>query len=414
MAEVQVKTNFKPFPWQQQVINGLKENRKGCIHVVKSKRQCGKSIMMEWILLQSAINNSHSVSICLSPTLEQARKIFKEIKAIIQPTKLYLKHNDVSLFIVLKNKSMIMLKSSEQREGLRGYTVSNGGVYCIDEAAYIPDDIFFETLAWTNVSQAPIIICSTPNHKAGFFYDYFMLGLENGNSIYSYDWSEFDTSALLPVEKLEEYRKQLPATKFRTEFLGEFLNNQSGVFGEYGHIISDSYDDSSICYFGIDWGTGQEQDETAVCVFNDKRQMIALYHFNDKDETETIDYIVELIQRHKPKRIQVETNSIGSVFYGLLDKAIKAKKIQTQLVKFTTTNESKEKLINNFQVAIQNSTVTILDKQMLKIEMDMYEMTLNEKTHKRSYNAARGYHDDIVIAMLLSFDCINKGVYNIR
>ena len=330
-ATITVKSNLKLYPWQRQVVDTLDTHRKGYIHVVKSKRQCGKSIMLESILIQTAINKAGSTSICLSPTLEQARKVFREVKNVLKPTKIYSRHNDLQLIIMLKNKSWIYFKSAEQRDGLRGYTVN--GIYVIDEAAYIPDDIFYDTLAWVNVSLAPVVIVSTPNHKTGFFYKYYMMGEGNEPNVFSYNWSEFDTSALLPDDKLEEYRKQLPATKFKTEFLGEFLDLEGGVFGSFDSII--------------------------------------------------------------------------------LDKAIKAAGLHVMLLKFNTTNESKERLINNFQVAIQNKEVTILDNNTLKIEMDMYEMKVNQNG-KRTYNAASGYHDDCVMAMLMALDCISKGTYFIR
>lgn len=411
MTEVKVTTNLKLYDWQKDVLRSLKENRRGYTHVIKAKRQTGKSVLIEDILLETAINYARTTSFCLSPTLEQARKIFKEIKNVIKPTKLYYRHNDLQLYIKLKNGSEIFFKSAEQKDGLRGYTCT--GIFCIDEAAYIDDEIFYETLAWVNVSQAPIIICSTPNHKVGFFYKMFMLGFENGNKIFSYDWAKYDTSALLPPEKLEEYRKTVSASKFRTEYLGEFLDNEGGVFGDYSGIISNNYNINGNCYFGIDWGSGQGQDETAICIFNSDKQMIGLYHFSDKDETQTINYIIELMKKYRPLRCQVESNSIGTIFYGLLDKAIKAAKLPVMLIKFITTNESKERLINNFQVAMQNKEVQILDNHTLKVEMDMYEMKVNNNG-KRTYNAASGYHDDCIIAMLLALDCIRKGIYHIR
>lgn len=411
MSEVTVKSNLKLYEWQTQVLRNLKESWKGYIHVIKSKRQCGKSILLEAILLQTAINKSKSTSILLSPTIEQARKIFNSCKSVLQPTKIYGKHNDTQLYLKLKNGSEILFKSAEQKVGLRGYTVT--GVYCVDEAAYIPDDIFYETMAWVNVSQAPVIVCSTPNHKTGFFYKYYTFGMENGNKIFSYNWSDFDTSALLPDEKLEQYRKEFPAPKFKTDFLGEFLDNEGGVFGDYSGIINNNYSTDGNCYFGIDWGTGQGQDETAIAVFNSNREMMGLYHFSDKDETQTINYIIELIKKYQPLKIQVEANSIGAIFFGLLDKAIKKEGLPVMLLRFNTTNESKERIINNFQVLMQNKQVQILDNSTLKVQMDMYEMkTTNNGKH--TYNAANGYHDDCIIAMLLALDCITKGTYVLR
>lgn len=411
MTEVKITSNLKLYPWQLQVTNELKTHWRGYTHVVKSKRQVGKSIMLESILLQTAINKSKSCSICLSPTLEQARKVFNDVKKVVKPTKLYSKHNDLQLLIMLRNGSTIFFKSAEQKDGLRGYTVT--GIYVVDEAAFISDEVFFETLAWVNVSQAPVVLCSTPKHKTGFFFKYYMLGLSNEPNIFSYNWSEFDTSALLPAEKLAEYQRNLPQSQFKTEFLGEFLDNEGGVFGDFGKIISNEYNPNLNCYMGIDWGTGQGQDETAIAIFNSDRQMTGLYHFSDKDETATVSYIIELMKQYKPLKCQVETNSIGSVFYGLLDKAIKSAGLPVMLLRFTTTNESKEKLINNFQVAMQNDNVTILDNQTLRIQMDMYEMKVNQNG-KRTYNAASGYHDDCIIAMLLAFNCISTGHYSIR
>lgn len=408
MSEVKVTSNLRLYDWQLQVTNELKTHWKGYTHVVKSKRQCGKSVMLEFILLQTAINRAKTCSICLSPTLEQARKVFNEVKKVIKPTKLYSKHNDLQLLIMLRNGSTIFFKSAEQKDGLRGYTVT--GIYVVDEAAFISDDVFFETLAWVNVSQAPVILCSTPKHKTGFFFKYYMLGVSNEPNIFSYNWSEFDTSALLPPEKLEEYQKNIPAAQFKTEFLGEFLDNEGGVFGDFTQIISNDFNPNLNCYMGIDWGTGQGQDETAVAIFNSNKQMTGLYHFSDKDETQTISYIIDLIRQYQPLKVQVETNSIGAVFYGLLDKAIKAANLPVMLLKFTTTNESKERLINNFQVAMQNKTVQILDNQTLRIQMDMYEMKVTQN-NKRTYNAASGYHDDCIIAMLLAFNCISTGQY---
>ena len=410
---IEIKSNIKLFDWQRQVVFNLLESWKGYIHVVKSKRQVGKSTLIEVLLIKTAVENKGSVSICLSPTLEQSRKVYDGIKQVLLScgAKIFSKNNDLQLMLQLRNGSRIWFKSAEQKDALRGYTVT--GLYCIDEAAYIPDDTFYDTLAWCNVSQAPILIVSTPRFKTGFFYKYFMLGMENGNKVLSYDWSEFDTSALLTEEKLEQYRKEMPANKFKTEFLGEFLDMDGGVFGDYSAVISNNFNTDGNCYMGIDWGSGQGQDETAVCIFNGDRQMIGLYHFNDKDETQTIAFIISLIRQYRPLKVEVEMNSIGAVFYGLLDKAIRAAGLPVMLIKFVTTNDSKERIINNMQVAIQNKDVQLLNDKTLQVQLDMYEMKVTSNG-RHTYNAHSGYHDDCIIAMLLAFDCIKKGTYDIR
>lgn len=409
--KIRVSANIKLYPWQQDTVFGIEQNWKRSIHVVKSMRQVGKSTLLTLLLIRTAVERNKTVSICLSPTLDQARKLYRSIKNILQPTKLYRRHNDLNLVIETKNSSEIYFKSAEQGDNLRGYTVT--GIYVVDEASFIKDDIFYSTLPYTNVSGAPIVIVSTPLYRQGFFYKYYCLGLENGNRIYSYDWSTYDTSALLPQEKLEEYRHSLPPQTFKSEYLGQFLDADGGVFGDFSSIISNEYDKTNTnYYFGVDWGSGQGQDETAITIFNSNREMVALHHFNDRDETQTINYIMDLCRKYKPLKVSVESNSIGQVFYGLLDKAIKSEQLPIMLVRFTTTNASKERIINNFQVFAHNHQCTILDNHELIIQLQLYEMKVS-KSGSRIYNAPTGAHDDLVMSMLIGLDCINRGNYNI-
>ena len=412
MAQVEIKSSYRPYDWQRVVHQGLQEHWRGYFHIVKSKRQCGKSIMLEMILLKTAIERNSTTSICLSPTLEQARKVYKELVAGIVNTPIYKKSNDQRLAIYLKNNSEILFKSAEQKEALRGFTVS--GIYCIDEAAYIPDEIFNITIAWTNVHRPPILLCSSPHFKTGFFYKYYMMGLDpEMNNVLSYDWSTYDTSVLLDADTLENYRKTLSKDIFKTDFLGEFLDNESGVFGEFDEVLSDSYESGLNCFMGIDWGTGTNQDDTAISIFNEARQMIGIHYWNDKDETQTIKEIIKLIKEYKPLKVEVEVNSIGSVFYGLLDKEIRRLGLPVMLIGFSTSNASKQKLVNTLQVAIQNKSIQLLNEKKLVTELTMYEAKLSP-SGKMTYNAANGYHDDLVIATMLALDCITKANYCIR
>ena len=73
---------------------------------------------------------------------------------------------------------------------------------------------------------------------------------------------------------------------------------------------------------------------------------------------------------------------------------------------------SKEKIINELQVAIQNKSVTLLDDANLQVELSMYEMKLSP-SGKRTYNARNGYHDDMIIATAICLNSINTGKYSV-
>jgi hypothetical protein len=406
---MEIKTNIKLYPWQRDVIDGIIAHPKKSIHIVKARRQCGKSIMIELILLFYAINKPNSVSICISPTLKQANKILSELQKSAENTVVYAGCNQVKMTIFFKNGSSIMFASAEQRDALRGYTVS--GILCIDECAYIPDDIIYDLFPFVDANSAPMLFTSTPRFKQGAFYEYFTSGLMKEENIFSYDWSLYDTSNLLPPEKLELYRKTLPKMKFNTEYLGEFVDATGGVFGEFNHCLSNTFIDDQGYVMGVDWAsTGS--DETVITIFNKQKQMIYLDHFNGVDESVVIERIIEAVRRYKPTKIQVETNSIGQIYYNLLQKRVRQLGLNVSIKGFNTNNTSKQNIVNKMQVAIQNDEVQLLDNQDLVKQFTMFEAKLTP-SGKVTYEAAKGYHDDIVMSTLLAFDCISVGSYSI-
>lgn len=405
-----IKSNLVFYQWQKDLIRGVLKNHRNSIHICKARRQCGKSVVAETIILKYAIDNSKSFSMYVSPTLKQSRKVFKEIKSAVENSSVFLKANESLLEIVFKNGSIIQFASAEQKDNLRGFTVS--GILIIDEASFIEDDVFELLLPTTDANKAPILIISTPLYRTGFFYDYYIEGLDiQSFNIFSYDWSKYDMSDILSPERLEFYRQRMPKDKFQNEYLGLFTDLGSGIFGDVSTVISSPHHQED-CVFGIDWGAGVGNDETAICIFNKDKEMVDMISFNDKDETETIDYIIQLSQQYNPKKITVETNSIGQVFYGLLQKRLNQVGSQSILRGFSTNNNSKQRIVGKMQVAIQNKKVSILGKEKLLKQMSQFESKLTS-AGKVTYSASHNGHDDCVMAMLIAFDSLDVGQYNI-
>lgn len=404
---------YSPYSHQLAVHRQLNyAYRSGRTYVVKARRQVGKSIMIEQELLRFAISYSSTTNACVSPTLSQARKVFQDIIDCIYDSGILKKKNETLLEMELVNGSRIFFKSAEQRDSLRGFTIS--GLLCIDEAAYIPDDIFNMVLPWTNVHKAPILICSTPKFKEGFYWSYWNLGLDEENTnIISIDFNDFDTSMLLDAERLEEYRRMLPRSQFLTEYLGEFLDSDGIVFDGFKECVGKGDVDGGLV-MGIDWGTGGGADSTSISILNSKCQQVQHYNFNDKNTTQQIDFITNLIKTLRPILVVPELNSIGLPFTELL----KQKNPYTKIEGVTTTNTTKTEMIQHLQVAFENRAITILDDERQLRELSMYECQFNPRTKTVTYNAPQGHHDDDVMSLALSlraYEMRNKrGKYNIR
>lgn len=362
------------------------------------------------ILLDCSINFNKQTSIIVEPTLAQARKMANEIYNYISKTPAYKSYNSQLLEIKFKNGSQILFKSNEQGEvALRGYTISKHGVLIFDEGAYIDDDLFYASMPLCNAHKAPIMIFSTPRWKSGFFYDFY-----NNPDVYAYNWSTFK-NPFLSAEKYEMIKATMPIQLFRADYLGEWMESISQIFGNYEKILSNNFDLDGDYTAGIDWGAGKNSDDknsdyTAISVLNSKRQQVLLRYQNELDETQTIKWLVDIIQEWGIKKVVVEQNSIGSVYLGLLKKEIVKRSLKCQVIPINNTNERKNELYQQLIVNVQNATIQLLDDNELKMEMAVLKME-KTKSGKITYNAPKPYHDDCLDATAFALHGLSKGVY---
>lgn len=423
MANENVKTfiGYKPFPWQAVVHRGLDKYgiNSSHIHCVKAKRQIGKSFIIINELLRFSINYEGTTSCCLSPTLDQVRKIYKGILKATDQTGIIRKKNDSLLEIELINDSIIVFKSAEQKDNLRGYTFN--GILCIDEAAYISDEVYSIIRPTTDVWQAPILMVSTPKFRMGFFFDTYQMGhLEKyKDKITSYDLCKFDTSALLPKDTLELYRQISPKNIFITEYLGEFLDSESIVFGDFKECINNDYKPYNELYIGIDWGSGVGADSTVISAINEHNEQVFLLRFNNKTALQQIDYIVEYLEgfNGKVKHILAECNGLGKPLCDNLKAKLKSSTLhKVPMTEWSTTNANKIELINKLQVAFEQRKIQILDNEQQTAELSMYEAKVKENG-TITYNAPAGANDDTVMALMFAMESKRmknkKGSYNL-
>lgn len=399
----------KLYQWQSEVFLGVKNHWKDSIHVVKSRRQCGKSILAELIGMFYCIQNKNFRCYIIEPGFQQADKVMNEVWKMCKGQPFFYRKQDIKHQILFKNGSEIRLFSAEQgSNALQGYTCE---LLIIDEAAYLNPDVIDAVMPYVNTTKGPIIMFSTPQTKSGYFYNYFSMGLAGEHNVYSYDWVNYDISELLSPDRLEQLRKQMDPLKFKTYYLGEFLNNESDFFGDFSQCVKDK---PSICMepvvFGIDWAGSTGGDYTAISIIGLSGQLYDIKYFNDKDPKQTIAEILRLVVQYKPKKVTVETNSIGNIYFGLLRDELKMRNVP--LVGFYTDNNSKDKIISKLQVAFQNNKITIYTDPELMDELQYYELTYS-KTGKRVFNAKNGHHDDLIMSLAIGFNSLTSGNYDV-
>lgn len=403
---------FKPYLHQQDVIAELKEAKgTGKVVTVNSSRQKGKSYMISNLLLYFAINYAKTNNYCVSPTLKQSKAIYRVIMDAIGSSGIVKTKNATDLTITLINGSTINFKSAEQRTALRGFTAD---FLCIDEAAFIPDDTFYLILPWTDAKKAPILMTSTPFVKGGFFFNYFNYGMEGSHNTVTINWSnpkyKESIEKILPPEKLEEYRSVLPSNVFKTEYLGEFLDDDGAVFTGVKECLKEAIiEPYNRLYVGLDFSNQGENDDTVISIFNERGEQVYLKYFNNLSP---LSQIVRIVNELEPYADQIdviacELNSIGTPYTDLIKE--KSQILADKVEGFQTSNTSKNAIVLNMQTALEKKDCTLLPDEKEIRQFGFFTATYNPKTRNVSYAAPQGLNDDLVMATLIAYNAYREG-----
>ena len=395
------------FDHQKEVVRTFDNMMPDGTLVVKSARQRGKSLLLMNMLLRQSINFSNTTSILVEPSWAQAKRVFRQITKACKNVPVIDSANAGDMIISFNNGSEIQFLSGAQKvDSVRGATVSRNGILALDEAAFLKDDYVYKVLPFRNANRARVVAMSTPLFRQGYFYSEYKGCLEGLNGNYLIDFNDYDTSMLYPPEQQEHDKATMPALIYMTEVLGNFIDAFSTLFGDINHLVSNP-DDNQVESLGIDWGTGQGSDYTAIVGFNKLHQMTFCDGWNDVKPTEQINNIVNIIKRLRPAKVTVETNSIGEVYFDNLKNAVKRAGYSQSIKGFETTNESKRKIIEGLVVACQNDRITILEHPLLKLHLSAYEVEPT-RTGKITYNGAQNTHDDFVIATAIAYNELTR------
>lgn len=405
-----MKVRFpKLYPWQKDVyLNVTHDSGKGSTYVVKARRQCGKSVLAIAILLYFSFR-TRSIGVCIEPTLNQSRRVFRQIVNAVGGVKspLLKSANQSLLRIEFVNGSEITFGSAEQGDALRGLTVKYS-VLVLDEASFLDKDTVEILQPLVDVKRCPVVMISTPLFRSGSFYEAYERGVKGDDNVKVFDWAKYDTSELLSPERLEYYRNTMSHLKFRSEYLGEFIDEGSYIFGDSLGKCTGPLSKKPPVYAGIDWSSGSEgdgdNDYTVLTLMDEDGAVCNVRSWRNFDSVELVDAIATELNLYPSLRTcQVELNSMGKTFRDLLKRKVK----KGLLRDFTTTNENKRRIVEQLVTAFQQGQITIpQDPELLK-ELQHYQIE-KTPTGKITYNAINGVHDDYAVSLALTWDLLKK------
>ncbi len=218
-TELARKAALDPDPWQAKVLRSRAPRI-----LMNCCRQSGKSTITALLAVHTAHFQPGSLTLLLSPSLRQSQELFKKAldvhHALANPIATLA---ESALRLELKNGSRIVSLPGKETT-VRGY--SGVKLLAVDEAARVPDELYYSIRPMLAVSGGRLMGLSTPFGTRGWWYDAWRS---------SETWERYEVPATecprISPEFLDEERRVLGEWWFAQEYDCQFLDAETQPFG---------------------------------------------------------------------------------------------------------------------------------------------------------------------------------------
>ena len=365
-------------------------------------RQVGKTELAIHLILHWLFNEKNRLPTgFILPTYKQCRKVLSDIQSRLKGI-IHVQFNKTELIIynVLNDNKVIFL-SGESGDSIRGYTFKN---LIIDEACFIQSNTYQQVIAPTigrslTNNTGKLVLLSTPKAK-NWFYDMIVNPPFKNEECYITRFTS-EEGGLISKEILNSYRKNTPEQVFMNEYMGEFVEEGTGLFKYKSSLLDDSVlnmqrnkviSAKEGVFAGVDWGV--EDDYTVLTILDKDGHLIEVHKWKQIEWNTIIQNIVNVVSKYRCT-VYAETNGIGNMPF----KELKNRYSNT--LAFTTTNKSKNDIIQKLIMDFEKGEIKIPNRNDLLVELDSFE--LNVTNHGNiTYGARQGFHDDMLMSLAIA------------
>lgn len=237
---------------------------------------------------------------------------------------------------------------------------------------------------------------STPRGR-NFFWKCYTRGEDPNDQEWACWTMPTASNPFIAKEEIEDAKAQLPERVFRQEFLAEFLEDSGGVFRgvmdavDVGRSLPTPPTAGRRYTLGVD--LARIEDFTVLSAFDDRGVQAYFERFNQISWERQIESIKRVSAHYKAK-VYLDSTGVGDPIFEQIRKA------GVNVEGVTLTNASKESLIDNLAIGIEQRKFRLMDVSEQTNELLAYEYELTP-SRKVRMNAPSGMHDDCVIALAL-------------
>jgi hypothetical protein len=230
------RVGITPDQWQRDFLRSTSK------HILLNVcRQAGKSTMSAIVALHRALYCPGSLVLVAAPSLRQSQELFSKVMdyyiALGEPMK---KYGERRLSLELTNGSRIVSLPGTEAT-VRGY--SGVSMLILDEAARVPDELYYATRPMLATSGGDLLLLSTPWGRRGAFYTEWTKG--------GPEWERYEVPACecprISEAFLEDELKALGMWFFEQEYNNKFMDTEDSVFT--AEMIDSAFTDEIVPLF---------------------------------------------------------------------------------------------------------------------------------------------------------------------
>lgn len=356
--------------------------------IIKAGRRTGKTFNWVLWLLQQLDSKPNQSGLWVDT---RHANIDKYVDRYFRPLLIKMGHwdncnyNQQKKILTLPNGSYLDFGSAERAEMMEGFGYDYG---VINEGGIVfKKRSLFENTLYPMLKHAVVRVIGTPKGGNTFQTLY--------NRYPHYSFTAFD-SPFWTTQELAEAKSTMTEQAYRQEIMAEFIEGAGAVFRNINDNIGGELLDRPLQgNYVMSADIAKHQDFTVIFVGDTLTNQV-VYHerFNQIDWGLQKSRMINVYQKFNCDRGIIDATGVGdSVFDDLINAGL-----NIEGFKFTST--SKQELVSNLSIAMDNQTIhyPLIEELIDELGLYGYEQRANGTF---SYSAPEGFHDDEVMSLAL-------------
>lgn len=395
---------------------GLHEGQKRILRckdrfiAVRAARRFGKSYVFSIYAAWAACTHANYRVVCISKSQRQSSEMFNTIYRMISNSPMAESiTRSTQTRLEFTNGSVIESLPGGSYDSIRGVTIN---LVLIDEAAYVPEELFVVLYPTIITTKGMVVLISTPAYAVGEFYRACKdEGSEYTNFHMTHDDAVFEDGT--PFVDREELAREAArcggedSPQYIREYLADFTDAE-GAFFNLESVEDALQTDVQWLEFAMEdrkYAVGadlaQEQDYTVIVVLDitDKERLEIVHHrrFNGKDPDGIADELYDVCIRFDVNKPLIDQTGMGGPILGIL----KAKYPKIRWEGQNLNVSSKPQIMTDLSVVLTRRQIVIPEDEQIRKELVSFHYETSERSGNISM-CGKGAHDDYPIAIALA------------